>query len=206
MTTPSVTTHYDLDRVRYVTAHFFELQGLRILPFGVWLMLVGAGELGLVPLDWPMRVAISGVLLCAAWLASRRIGQHYDRRFGRVEAKSPGVTRRGVASAGLGGLAGFLDSHLDPTVSLPALLMSAVLLREWYRGVRGQRTHYAATALLCLALGVSPLFSWGPTPRVSYPVLIAASGWLLVVLGIGNHALLVAVLRPLPADDHDRPV
>ena len=206
MSASTVPVRYDLDRVRYVTAHFLEMQGLRLVPFGVTLLAFSAVAAGLVPFGRWGGIAVVVAAPVLAWLASRRIGGHYDRQFGRVQPSRSGLARGAIVSTALGATAGFLDSHLRPTVSVPALLLAAVMVHAWYGGMRGQRLHYVALAVFFLVLGVSPLFGPAPASRVSFATLLLAFGIAAIVLGVCNHVALEEALRPLPATDDDRPV
>src|SRR5690242_19310167 len=74
------------DRIRFVTAHYYQLQGLRLMPLGVYLLALGASTLGW--LSWlpgdPARTsarwlgAIFGLALTAAVAATA----WYRRRYG----------------------------------------------------------------------------------------------------------------------------
>lgn len=44
---------YDLPRIRYVTEHYHDLQGLTLLPFSLWLLAWAGYDLGWVrPTGW----------------------------------------------------------------------------------------------------------------------------------------------------------
>lgn len=77
----------NLDRIRFVTRHFTELQGKRIgLPLG--LFLVGCGGMLLIPF-WPVRL-VSFEAILAAILSFVPLGRsfgysYYRKKFGEVE-------------------------------------------------------------------------------------------------------------------------
>jgi hypothetical protein len=79
-------TTRDVERIRFVTQHFNDLQGLRFeVPVGLWVM--GYGGLHLFPAG-PLTflffvVCMTGFVI--SWRVSPRGGSYYRRRFGEVE-------------------------------------------------------------------------------------------------------------------------
>jgi hypothetical protein len=77
-------TTSSLDRIRFVSQHFNDLQGLRTA-FGLGLVLIGLGSLHLVS-TWPLLLPLSLALNVAGILLVNRRGRlYYQRRFGEVE-------------------------------------------------------------------------------------------------------------------------
>lgn len=76
-------TTRDLDRIRFVSRHFNDLQGLRTA-FPLGLMLIGYGGMQLFragPLELlPFLVVLAGILMSKRW-----VRLYYQRRFGEVE-------------------------------------------------------------------------------------------------------------------------
>lgn len=73
----------DLDRIRFVTRRFGELQGLRrLVPAGL-LALSGAALTSLG--SWPLSAVLSAVLLLGACLLLFRAGRYYRSSFGEAE-------------------------------------------------------------------------------------------------------------------------
>lgn len=76
-------TPRDLDRIRFVSQHFNDLQGLRLgLPFG--LILLGYGGLHLSWV-WPLMLLFFAAILTGLLMANRRGISYYRKRFGEVE-------------------------------------------------------------------------------------------------------------------------
>jgi hypothetical protein len=77
-------TTSSLDRIRFVSQHFNDLQGLRTA-FGLGLVLIGLGSLHLVS-TWPLLLPLSLAFNVAGILLVNRWGRlYYQRRFGEVE-------------------------------------------------------------------------------------------------------------------------
>jgi len=207
METPSASAApYDLGRVRYVTERFGGMQGLRLVPFGLYLLVLAAGTAGLVPRVRPGALDVSLGLLLMAVAGSWLIGRYYDSRFGRV---APMASGRGSAGAGTGALigaftlflSGFVDARLDPPVSVSWLFLGGVTLAYWWGPLRRRRVHYAAFGGVFVLLGLSPLvtgtLSGPPLDYVTYTVIMGLGA---IVCGILDHVMLVRTLRPLPPD------
>ncbi len=84
---------YDLARIRYVTEHYRDLQGLALLPFSLWLLAWSAYDLGWIrPTGWLAHewlfVAVCLVVMFALSVA---IGKLYEQAFGWI---SPSRGRR----------------------------------------------------------------------------------------------------------------
>ena len=73
----------ELDRIRFVTRHFNDLQGLRYLvPVGLITLSVG----GTIHFSsWPML--LRGTFILAAFVLMFRAGSYYRGRFGEVETR-----------------------------------------------------------------------------------------------------------------------
>lgn len=78
-------TTRDLDRIRFVTEHFTDLQGLRTaLPQGM--MLVGTGIMNFSP-SWPRGILPLGLALFAGSFVMRFWARSYYRSFGEVKPR-----------------------------------------------------------------------------------------------------------------------
>jgi hypothetical protein len=102
-----------LDRIRYITEHYEQLHGLRLLPLSVPFLLGAWWEL--VPSTTPTAVSARAAeltLLVVAIAVSFPIRAYYHHRFGRV----PALPWR---------------SGLVPLLGQCALLVSAEVIREW---------------------------------------------------------------------------
>jgi|SRR6185369_3057861 len=73
----------DLDRIRFVTRHFHDLQGLRFLvPAGLLTLSAGA----VTGVTNPLLLSVQVLSFLAAVLLAARAGRYYSRSFGEVEA------------------------------------------------------------------------------------------------------------------------
>lgn len=73
----------NIERIRFVTRHFNDLQGLRFaVPYG--LCLLGFGGLHLSPV-WPLMLLFFALMLTGFLMAIRRGTSYYRKRFGEVE-------------------------------------------------------------------------------------------------------------------------
>src|SRR5436305_5180436 len=94
-------TTRDLDRIRFVTQHFTELQGLRMVPFGM--IIVCAGLMNFFP-SWPRGILLLtlplfvGSIVMIFWMLS------YYRSFGEVKPR-PAVLDTELAALSIYGSA-----------------------------------------------------------------------------------------------------
>ncbi len=192
----------DLKRIRFVTANYSYLQGLKWVPYGGWVLLVGASFL--VPglgrwVSWGLMLFFTA----AAVLAIVLIQRYYNRAFGRAQ---PSRAHRlwewgfGVVG-GILGLAAFgVDTLQKLPVSLVGLTCAAAILCDyarlnWY--ARSSFRSYAVVLTLVVAV-----VSWLPLLGVPmWPtlcVVLAVMGGVLIALGFLDHRLLVQTMKPAP--------
>jgi hypothetical protein len=175
----------DLPRIQYVTEHYAQLQGLRLLPLSVPFLLAAIEQLAGARL---LPAGLWAILVAAAVVAPFRIGGYYARSFGQVHA-----TRwRTGAFTLIASVAAFLWSEwlqetLSPPVSLPVIFVAVVLARLGL--VAGRvRGHYLWIA------AATALFAVLPRAAVSNDVRAVAGNLLigcgLVVAAIGDDRVL----------------
>jgi hypothetical protein len=123
-------TTQDVDRIRFVTRHFNELQGLRTtVPLGLFLLAFGLGHsLPVAPLLFVAAIAI----LLISVLMRKRLGAYYQRTFGEVERlpAAAGVQLSPLSASAMSTTPMGLDWRSAKTV-LPLLIpvgLAAVLL------------------------------------------------------------------------------
>ena len=204
METPSsAAAQYDLGRVRYVTERFGSLQGLRVVPLGLYFLIMSAGDAELIPYvrQGALDVSFGIIVLCfgASWL----IGRYYDRRFGRVAAATKSEFTVGALMGVIAYfLSGFVDARLHPPVSLSALFIGAVTLYYWNGPLGRRRTHYAVLGAVFVLLGLSPLVTAtlerAPLDYITYSVVMGVG---IIACGVLDHVMLAGTLRPLPPED-----
>jgi hypothetical protein len=140
-----------LDRIRYITEHYEQLQGLRLLPLS--LPFVVAAWWNVVPWTKPTVVSARTVELALAALAiaaSFPIRAYYRRRFGRVPALPwrSGVLPL-VGYAALLVLAEAIREVAHWPVPLPVVVVAILLVRLGLEA-GGLRQHYVWIACACL--------------------------------------------------------
>lgn len=200
------TTYQDLARIRYVTGRFRQMQGLRLLPWGVFLML-GAGKM----LGWypPGMEAHFGSVELAAFVIC--VGLHlwihayYRRAFGRVDAEPAAPWKEGLLVL-LVLAAAVADGVLTPPVSLFGLALACMFFAayaEWR-----ERVHCLVVGLFLVSASLVPLWF----PAASGDPVWGSSGVLFFLFGAGmvvgaifDHRLLLRVLPPLPTDAAEVP-
>jgi hypothetical protein len=200
----------DLDRIRFVTRHFHDLQGLQRVGTGL-AMLAGAigfaigGPLGLAP------IVVGGA--AGIWL-SWRARSYYTRQFGQVERRKMNPLSPRGQRVLLLVLFVFLPSYLAMASYFQQLMPSpvatarflclgcgALSIRVWWRqGSRLCQAHYLVFGFLCLGLA-APVDALRPIQLI----LSRREGvWLLLgafhlVTGLFDHLVLVRTMTRLSA-------
>lgn len=175
----------DLDRIHYVTGHYAQLQGLRLLPLSVPFLLAATERMVGVPF---VPAAVWTLVALAAILAPFAIGRYYARRFGQA----PALRWRSGMLTLIGSCAGFLwfewlQETLSPPVSLPLLFVAVMLARLGL--VAGRlRVHYLWIAAAVAAFAVLPHagMAGGVRPIIGN-LLIGGS---LAIAAIGDDRVL----------------
>ena len=188
-----------LQRLRYVTERYEQLQGLRLVPLGIPFLISSAwrsGRLASVPWTGGIGPRIWFVSLVAAALALSLVAKtYYERRFGDVQSA---VTIKAPLAAFVFTALFILSASLPPdpqtAVSIPAVIIALGL---GYLGMVGGllRHHYlmvAVSVVLFAALG--PLGVPSHTRGVLWDQLIGIG---FVVIGVGDHLLLRRTLVPV---------
>ena len=178
-----------LDRIRYITEHYDQLHGLRLLPLSVPFLLAAWWDV--MPSTKPSAVAAHAAeftLVVLAIAVSFPIRTYYRHRFGRVPAlpwRSGVVPLVGHCALLVG--AEVAREWAGWQFPLP-LLVLAVLLARLGLQVGQLRRHYLWLAGVCLvAMAVSP-FHLPPTVRALEFDLLIAGG--LMTAAIGDHHVL----------------
>lgn len=191
-----------LRQMRFVTENFELLQGLRMVPFGLWFLIMAIGDLAQIPvlrqgrLDYPLLlfIAVGGLY----WW----IGNYYTRNYGRVVH----LPKSGRAKLLTGwpillfvvGIA--LDVWLQLPVSFLAMVLCLYFFVPFIMALPLVRVHYALIGLVMLLLSLMPLFVAGPlrmeffAPAGIYFLL--GMGLALIVAGVIDHLWLRSVMQP----------
>jgi hypothetical protein len=188
-------------KIRFVTANYYQLQGLRLVPLGVFLLLVGANGRGWF--DWlpgrpvnppgDLGIVWGPLAFLAAIAAALAATAHYRRRYGAVAQY--GRRRRnwllGLAMVGFFALAQ-VDARVEwPILFSPLLISVSLFVTVWADG--WVRAHYLFGAIAWLAVSLMPAFQ--PEPATALLAYYGAGGLTLIVCGIGDHLLITGTLE-----------
>lgn len=184
-------TRQEIDRIRFVTEHFRELQGLRTVLFAGWLFVMLYG--GLLPWSVGLVYPILSLSFIPYHFLSRRIDRYYRERFGVVETRPAKPVRLDYRITALLVLAAYVSLGLAKRW-IPAWITgwllyeatSAILIGRWlWLGRPAALAHRALLGAFLLALvPLSVLVV--PVWRQSADVLIGT----LVLSGLLDHRQL----------------
>jgi hypothetical protein len=188
------------DQIRFVTGHFYQLQGLRLIPVAMFLLWYRASERGW--LDWlpgrPVeRPGDLGILWGPATLTLAIVGvavieSRYTERYGSV-LQHPRQKR--LLWLGIVAVAFLLLMPIDRLLEWPVLLsplIIALALAIVVRIDRPFRFHYVLPAVVWGVVGVSPLLGFN---REHLDVAFSLAGAVaLIVCGVGDHFLIVRTM------------
>jgi hypothetical protein len=180
------------DPVRFVTANYYQLQGLRLVPLGVFLLILAASAAGWfqwLPHERRWLAAAFGLTL----LGSVAGTGYYRRRYGSVAqfgraGRNLLITLSVLIFVGLAQL----DQRLVGTVSLAPLWIAVALLATvWADG--WIRAHFLIGAAMWIAVGV--VFSVPAAAESRLVAYYVAGGFTLLVCGMGDHLLISRTLN-----------
>jgi hypothetical protein len=201
----------DLGRIERITRSYPYLQGLKVVPIGLFMLgvvLVGSSW-------WPWNAPVTklvplGLVLSGSvglmWWAAR----YYEGRFGRVAPTREQLRRdaKGTGLAAVAVAAGVLiDASLAPPVSASAIALGASLLwywtwsggPRWYQRVAAAA--FAVVAVLPIAGDALDVGMIEPGEPIVNLVLLVA-GATFIVTGLMDHAYLVRELGPSTEPRH----
>jgi hypothetical protein len=191
------------DRICFITAHYDQLQGLRLIPLGIYLLALstsGLGWLWWLPGD-PARASRQwlGVLFGLALVAAVCATMWYRRRYG---ARAPLSRHRRnawlVLAVGVFLLAAQFDQYAHAPIALAPFSVAAALVLT-VRADGWVRAHFLIASVPWLLVAwIPPLHNPGPR-FVSYAL---AGGVALIVCGVGDHRLLSRNLLDVPDATH----
>ena len=190
----------DLDRLRCVTARFRELQGLRLVAWGI-----SSGVSATIYLVAPSSSTFWLVVALAigGWvLPDPLVRRYYRERFGRSEPIHL-RGRSGFLIIGVSVVGPALDNlfHIGP-IAVPLALMIGydlwTIVSDWpFRWHRGLTAAAAAIAL------VVQFGTWPVDTRVAAAFLLV--GLAAIPVGVLDHRLLMSVMKRRPETPVEEP-
>lgn len=197
MQTGSPSAAPDIKRLRYVTENYTHLQGLRLLPFGLFFLVKG-----MMGQAFTNSAVISG-MLAAAVLLFYLIGRYYESRFGRVRRETSALLKDSAAALFCLALivAGIqLDKLYDMPVSMVSLAVAGLFFYIHLHS-SGQLHHYGVMAVIFLLVGLMPATGWVASREI-FGVERTTGDFLLagayLVGGVLDHLFLI---RTFPAQE-----
>jgi hypothetical protein len=191
---------YNLKQIRYVTQNYSSLQGLKLLPLGLWLLFI---SLFTSELRWVISTLLLAIVL--TWL----VGIYYNRQFGQVRSLSSPSWKFvlvGLLALALLAASAAIDHYVVLPVSLLGLTIAMGLIVSWLQPAYRPRLHYPVMALLIAGTSVLPLLGIAPGNPTLYPIAVLYMSMMLFLLigGLFDHLLLVRAFKALPEEeDHE---
>jgi hypothetical protein len=195
------------NRIRFVTANYQQLQGLRLVPLGLvlalWALCDVLGLLDAAGAAAGDRVKVLTRIGLACWLGlilALAAPLYYRYRYGSVDPLDRHSRNRWITAAVIGFFVlGGIDRNLAGPVSLQMLLVSvSLVITVWHDG--RVRVHYLAPAMVWLAASFLPALNASPADLKI--TLIGLGGLTLIGCGIGDHVLLTRTLAKPRITDH----
>lgn len=191
-----------LEKIQTVTRYFPYWQGLKLIPAGVFLLIVAAiYKLDGTPQWW--AVYVLGLLIFV--IGTQRLSRWYGRLFGVVS--NPGVNRRlDLASVLIFAPLVFVSIILDLVFKLPVSLYALTLAGGlvWTRQVTGGgRPHYLWVAGLMALVALTPTLLGSVHDTVQFALAVGGLG--MIVIGVLDHLELTRIFKPVEEDEHGTP-
>jgi hypothetical protein len=190
--------------VRFVATNYSNLQGLRVVPLGLCLVLVSLWANGL---QHPLKnLFVLVVSIVGSMLLLFAIDRYYLHAFGRVQRTSESRRLEWLVSL-VGGIlalgAFWLDASVIMPVSLIGLVFAVGLLADYIRItwlVKGRfLLYYPLGAILMAGVSILPLLggsnwwqAWGLKNQMLG--IAIAVGIYTIIAGIWGHVFLVRTL------------
>lgn len=205
-----------LNRIRYLTKHYQDLQGHRLLPFSAAFLIIAANAIWLHTSQvgqtsafsfWQSTKGLPVTVLLLAFAASHLIGKYYESRYGRV-TPAPGAplafhrTTYGVATV-LALLLELLSGQPAAGLSLTWLWLTITQIRM--KQPTGKRHVSASIIYLLIAIvltmtrhGATDLQNFNYAPLAVWSLLACA---ITTLAAIHNHRVLLALRSEATAEE-----
>ncbi len=213
----------ELRRIQFVTRFFPYLQGLRLLPIGLGMLVLAAwaawrGSPGAVTLLRPDRLPVLVLAGLPVLGLYALLGIYYRQTYGMV--RQPWTTRRRVLRAMLtvsimGMVMGILERSGPSAPAPTAFFLGLLGLSFTWCWIRSsyQAHHYFVTGVAVMMFATAHALGYPPvgallqtlpfTSDAHCPEVTLFSTWglALVVLGLLDHRMLVQIMRPIPESE-----
>ena len=188
----------EVGRLRYVTARFPQLQGLRLVPLSFVFLASAAWRAGLVSLPGDIHPLIAQLwffgavvaAVCASFVARSWYSRHLGA-VGQYYTRSAAIPL--VVTSVIAGVALWVQVSEHWRLSLPPLAVGMALLGVGAADYEFRR-HYLAAAGVLFGYSVLPILglSWNAL-NVAFD---AAVGLAILIAAVGDHLLVVRTLHP----------
>jgi len=188
----------ELDRIRYITQSYEALKGLKMVPFGLFMIILAFRDLGWTGLGKTGDCTFTLPLFAAMLVLYIIAGQYYTRSFGIVRTlpkNAPLVYGLILMSIFFGAVA--LEVAVKPPISLVGLTIGALLV---YAGARTRRVYSLAAGGFMLLVSLIPLLFPGTVSGAEFGTfgfwwnLLLGLTW--TILGLAEHWKLVKAMKP----------
>ncbi|MGW0478952.1 hypothetical protein [Nonomuraea sp. NPDC003214] len=185
---------HDLERVRFVTAHYEMLQGLVVLPLltvlGVLFVVdPRSGSQGAAVIWWGMAT----VGLVAAFAAMPVLSGYYRRRYGAVRAQREQGRSALVATGVVFAVVAVLHTFAPALPFSPEAVAVGAGVLVAGRRLRPLAPPFLLTGVALIVGGLLP-FQSGGHPLSDLSILLGVCCGAAVLLGVWSHLLLRRVL------------
>ncbi len=204
-------THRELDRIRFVTGHFRNLQGLRQLPIYAWFVVRGCADLlhtGFLHSILAEVVSLS-CFLVAILLLQPRVERYYRERFGEVKrlkrrpAEHPWSDYLMVGGLALIALLLFFIWRPYVFGRFWYVAMGSALLGQWlWRGHHSSQGYWALFGVFSLSLTAVSALAFPALAQEGVAEIVV--GTLCILSSLLDHrqlALAMGPPRPDPAEE-----
>ena len=181
----------DLKRIEQITRNYEALQGLKILPLGLYFLILALGWLGEQGDCTFTLPALIGALILYGL-----IGKYYQRRFGQVKPLQRNLGKEIlvlIVAFVVFWLASYFDYSLNLSINLVGLTIAAGLILVFSQPSQRFRIHYLVMGVLVALISLLPLMGisrGGEIIQPPGPVFNLLVGLVIIVGGIFDHYLL----------------
>lgn len=196
----------ELERAKYFTMYYDALKGLRLVPSGLFMILIAMRD----SFDWTLLGTTGDLtytlpLLLLMFVLYFAANYYYIRRYGSVQPRNQET--QWVIGCGML-LLFIVVIMLDMRAGLPLSLISAFIgAGLLFSGWKSHRAHYLIGGAVMAVLTLLPIIPGmdDPTRFMPFsPLFSFTLGLVFVVLGVVDHFILVRELRPVREGDYAR--